>query len=50
MDALRAKGDLPDRRFVMRYLKVQDGCDPQSKDGKNRDERGIGGGAAVGRL
>src|SRR5947208_347655 len=43
VDAMRAKGDIPDRVFVTRYLMVQDGwawivADPKSRDGKNSYE------------
>lgn len=42
-DAMRAHGGVPDRVFVVRYLKVQNGWawasgNPQSPDGKNRYE------------
>lgn len=44
MDAMRAVGDVPDRKFVVRHLKVQSGwawlvADPQSADGKSHYER-----------
>ena len=43
LNAMRALGDIHDRVFVLRYLKVQNGWawlmgDPQSPDGKNHYE------------
>jgi hypothetical protein len=43
LDAMRALGDIHDRVFLLRYLKVQNGWawmrgDPQSPDGKNHYE------------
>jgi hypothetical protein len=43
LNAMRAQGDIHDRVFVLRYLKVQNGWpwsigDPQSPDGKNHYE------------
>jgi hypothetical protein len=43
LDALRARGDLHNRIFIVRYLKVQKGwawvsADSQSPDGKNHYE------------
>jgi len=43
MDAMRATGDLPDRIFIVKFLKVSQGwawleADPRSKDGKQSYE------------
>jgi hypothetical protein len=43
LDAMRARGDLHNRIFIVRYLKVQGGwawliVDPRSPDGKNQYE------------
>ncbi|MFT3988523.1 hypothetical protein [Aestuariivirga sp.] len=43
MDAMRAKGDLPNRIFIVKFLKVSQGwawleADPRSKDGKQSYE------------